>query len=132
MTALALVEETTDERCSPDVHGVPTQGDLETLDEAIAEIDRQLAGACLRSVELRDRREDLLAGRAALRRRRERAGLFEEGALVRFYGIEYVGTAAEYEEHDPNLMRGDGWRQVWPAGALEKIRRVNPRRRRKG
>ncbi|MCA1567263.1 MAG: hypothetical protein LC803_16745 [Acidobacteria bacterium] len=102
--------------------------ELETLDEAIAEIDLQLAGAHHHSLALGDRREGLLAGRAELRRRRERAGLFEVGALVNFYSIDYVGTVAEYFDPDPNLMRGDGMRQVWPPGGLERITRAQARR----
>lgn len=128
MTALALAETAEDELLARDTGDVPTDRELETLDEAIAEIDRQLAGAYLHSAELLDRREDLLTGRATLRLRRERVGLFEIGALTKFYGIDYVGTVAEYEDHDPHLMRGDGLRQRWPEGRLEKILGVKARR----
>lgn len=47
---------------------------------------------------------------------------------VEFYSIDYVGTVADYYDPDPNLMRGDGMRQRWPPGALEKIRLVRVRR----
>lgn len=47
---------------------------------------------------------------------------------VTFYGIDYVDTVAEYFDPDPKLMRGDGLRQVWPPGALEKICRARVRR----
>ncbi len=128
MTALALVEEKAGDMLSPDACDVPTERELETMDGAIAEIDLQLADAHLHSLTLRDRREDLLAGRAELRRKRERAGLFEVAALVRFFSIEYVGTVAEYEEHDPKLMKGDGRRQRWPPGGLERICGARARR----
>jgi hypothetical protein len=127
MTALALVETPEDKLHAGD-SSVPTDREIETLDEAIAEINRQLAGACLNSMALRDRREDLLEGRAELRRRRERAGLLEEGAPVTFYSIDYVGTVADYFDPDPNLIRGDGLRQRWPPGALEKIRQARVQR----
>lgn len=106
----------------------PADVELENLDAAIAEIELHLALAAHESVGLRDRREDLLAGRAELRRRRERAGLIEEGALVQFFGIDYEETVAQYFDPDPNLMRGDGLRQKWPPGALAKIRRAKLRR----
>lgn len=70
---------------------VPSDDELEMLDEAIAEINLQLAGTLRHSVALRDQREELLGERAELRRRRERAGLFEAGELIRFFGIEHVG-----------------------------------------
>jgi hypothetical protein len=99
MTALALVE-TAEEELPVRDSSVPTDREIETLDEAIAE----------------------------LRRRRERWGLLEAGAPVTFYSIDYVGTVAGYCDPDPNLMRGDGLRQRWPPGALEKIRQVQVQR----
>jgi hypothetical protein len=47
---------------------------------------------------------------------------------INFYSIDYVDTVAEYFDPDPNLMHGDGLRQRWPPGALEKIRQVQVRR----
>lgn len=125
---LPLVLPAPEEMLTRDSSSMPSADELETLDEAIAEIDLQLAGAFHHSMVLRDRREDLLEGRAELRRRRERAGLFESGALIKWLAIDYVGTVAEYFDPDPNLMRGDGLRQRWPPGALEKIRQVKVRR----
>jgi hypothetical protein len=63
-----------------------------------------------------------------LERRYERTGLLEMGEPVRFFEITYVGTVGQYVDPDPNLMRGDGMRQRWPPGALEKIRRARVRR----
>lgn len=121
-TNLALALTMPEGFSTSESHGMASDCELETLDEAIAEINLQLAGAYLHSVELRDRRENLLEGRAELRRRRRRVALFEERALINFYSIDYADTVANYFDPDPNLMRGDGWRQVWPPGALEKIR----------
>lgn len=125
---LALALPAPEEMLARDSSTVPSADELETLDEAIKEIDRQLAGTFHHSIALRDRREELLSGRAELRRRRERAGLFEVRAPVQWLGIDYVGTVAEYFDPDPNLMRGDGLRQRWPPGALEKICRATVRR----
>jgi hypothetical protein len=47
---------------------------------------------------------------------------------ITLYSIDYVDTVAEYFDPDPNLMRGDGLRQRWPPGALEKICRAKVRR----
>jgi hypothetical protein len=88
---LIVVLPAPEESPSPDVRAVPTEGDLETLDAAIAAINSELAAACHLSLDLRDQRERLLTRRAEILLRRERTGLFAAGELVTFYGIEHVG-----------------------------------------
>lgn len=124
--ALAMPDELLAGRDSAAV--VPTTDELESLDAAIAEIETLMAHAGRHSLDLADRREQLLTWRTDLRRRRERAGLIEAGELVKWIGIDYVGTVADYFDPDPNLMRGDGLRQVWPPGELERICRAKLRR----
>jgi hypothetical protein len=87
---LALATTVTEAILACDSVTVPTEDELETLNAAIAAVNTELAAACHLSLDLRDQREGLLTRRAEILLRRERAGFFAEGDLVRFYGIEHV------------------------------------------
>ncbi|MDQ1610312.1 MAG: hypothetical protein QOG00_243 [Pyrinomonadaceae bacterium] len=93
MSSPALAHEAADGLHLRIASALPTEDELDSVNEQLAKVNLELAAVAHLKLDLGDRREQLLSRRAEILRRPERDGLFEEGEPINFYDLEHVGPA---------------------------------------